>query len=115
MSTPKNQTTTRAIKNIPEGRTWSQRSPQTYVQCARRDGQYVVECGWVVPEAYDDDPGASTYHPFRPSVAQPWVGRQAPSTTDPEQAVRLYDEYESAIQARRGNTLAGEVIGSVTR
>lgn len=104
-----------AIRGIPEGRTWSARSPREFVHCARRDGQYVVECGWVVPEGHDDDPGSSTYHPFGARGPVAWVGRQAPSTTDPERATRLYLEYQTAVQTRRGNTLAGEVIGSVFR
>lgn len=117
---PKTQPTTGTpvtadiIKSIPKGRSWAMRSAQTFVHCARRDGQYAVECGWVVNEAFDDDYMSSTYHPFRPAHPQPWVGRSV-TTTDPDEAARIYTEYKSAVLALQGNTLAGEEIGSVFR
>lgn len=111
-----NQTpvTANTIKGIPDGRSWAMRSAQTFVHCARRDRQYAVECGWVVNEAFDDDYMSSTYHPFRPAHPQPWVGRSV-TTADPQEAARLFTEFKSAVMAHRGNTLAGEEIGSVFR
>lgn len=103
-----------AIQRIPAGRALSSRSPNHYVQCARRDGQYVVECGWAVPEAHDDDPESSTYHPFSDRRTKAWVGRET-STTDPERAAELFLAYQAAVESRRGSALVGHVIGSVTR
>lgn len=102
------------IRGIPEGRTWSSRSAQTFVHCARRGGLYAIECGWAVPEAHDDDYMSSTYHPFRPADPQPWVGRSV-TTTDPEEAARLFTEFKSAVAAYQGSAIAGEAIGSVFR
>ncbi len=107
-------TTAATITTIPEGRSLSNRQAQQFVHCARRRGQFVVECGWAVNEAYEDDYQSTTYHPFRPSRPQPWVGRSV--TTDyPAEAARLYDEYKAAVFAMRGHELAGEAIGSVLR
>jgi hypothetical protein len=102
------------IRSIPEGRSYASRGARTFAHVARRGAHYDVECGWVVPEAYEDDYMSSTYHPFRPAHPQPWVGRSV-TTEDPAEAARLFEQFKAAVAKMRGAELHGEIIGSVYR
>ena len=115
-ATTKNQPiTAELVSGIAEGKCYAMRDRDDYVLCARRGGTYVIECGWAVPETYDDDPGCSTYWPFAGRRRdQAWVGRTA-STDDPASAAELYEAYLSAVCSRQGYRLDGERIGSVSR
>ncbi len=103
------------IRAIPPGKAYAGRGDDLYYLCASRGGMYVVECGWLVQEAYDDDPGCSTYWPFAGRLRHDaWVGREV-STRDADEAARLYEQYRAAVLARRGADLPGSRIGNVVR
>lgn len=102
----------KTVETIPEGRAWSMRERTRYVTCARREGQLVVEMGWVVPEAYDDDYECASYHPFKHLC--PWVGRERICTTSQE-AAETYNEWRNALLTDRATSIEGTVIGSVCR
>jgi hypothetical protein len=109
-------TTEQKIAGIPAGKTFSNRKDETFIQVSRAlgaSGGYVISCGWVVPEAHDDDYGSFPVHPFKTRTPRPWVGRQIAADTVTE-AARIYDEWNMLLNGH-GRPENGERIGSVTR
>jgi hypothetical protein len=104
------------VQGIQPGRAKASRTEAAFCSLTNRNGAYVVECGWVVPEADEDDHGSCTYQPFRSPRARPWVGREV-STTDAAEAACLYETYKSAVFAGGASVrdLPGTVTGSVHR
>ena len=102
------------IQTIPLGKSLGLRGAETYAFVARRPEGLVVECGWTVPEAHDDDADSYAYNPFKGVRATPpWVGRRQVCAT-PEEAADVYSAYKQAVAVRR-LPAGGEVIGSVSR
>jgi|SRR6185295_5462241 len=108
-----NELTVAAVEAIAEGRVKTAKTKTAFALIAKRAGHYEVECGWVVPEAHDDDYLSSTYHPFAADRMCPWVGRRV-VTADPVEARDVYLAYKADVFARRVPA-RGEIIGSVTR
>lgn len=101
--------TVEQVVAIEEGRSKAARTRSFFASLAKRGGQYVVETGWVVPEADEDDAGASVGMPFAEQRKPlPWVGRKV-VTGDPAEALAVYLAYKANDHSR------GEKIGSVTR
>ena len=105
--------TVAAVAAMEDGRCKAARDRSRFASLARRDGRYVIECGWAVPEADEDDHLSSTYHPFADGRPCPWVGRQV-TTADPAEALAVYESYKDDVWARRVPS-RGEKIGSVNR
>lgn len=101
--------TVEQVQAIAEGRSKAARTRSFFASLAKRGGKYVVETGWVVPEANEDDAGASVGMPFADQRRPlPWVGRQV-VTSDPAEALAVYLAYKEQDHSR------GETIGSVVR
>lgn len=102
------------IAAIPEGRAKTSCANHCFAMCTKRDGQWVIEAGWTVPEADEDDFMSFNFHPFKDGRPRPWCGKRM-STLDPAEALRLYEAAKEAVYGSRGDILPGEVIGSVVR
>lgn len=101
--------TVESIKEMAEGRCKASRDHRWFAQLARRGGEFVVETGWIVPEADEDDPGAVNLMPFlNQRKPEAWVGRRV-ITSDPAEALAVYTAYKENDYSR------GEKIGSVHR
>lgn len=101
------------IAAIPVGKTFGTRAENQFCFVRREGSAYEVWCGWVVPEAYDDDYDSYSIHPFKPERPQPWVGKQF-QTESPEEAATVYLEYKAAVGARQAPK-TGKTVGSVAR
>lgn len=107
------QTTLEMIRGCPAGRSWASRSEVMFVEAHRSETGYRLRCGWVVPEAYDDDPDSCSLHPFASSRYRCWVGRELVCAAA-EQAAQTFDRWLEAVSNRR-SVSDGERIGSVAR
>jgi|RhiMethySRZTD1v2_1073278.scaffolds.fasta_scaffold896908_2 hypothetical protein len=102
------------IEAIPPGQSWGVRKADTYAIVANRPEGLVVECGWTVPEQYDDDPESYGYNPFKGRAATPaWIGRRQLCATATD-AATVYVAYKTAI-TQRAMPRGGDIIGSVRR
>jgi len=100
------------ILALEEGKCLSVRQCDYFALVALREGQYVVECGWVVPEAFDDDPGSYSYQPFNGDQA--WVGMRHIATS-PQDAADTYVQWRGKVASKQV-VKDGEIkIGSVRR
>ncbi len=105
--------TLQALCTIPSGKSLGHRDTDTYYFVALRPEGLVVECGWTVPETYDDDPSSYNYNPFRNREETPaWVGRRQGCQT-PEEALAVFQDYKMAVQTKC--LPHGAHIGSVVR
>lgn len=104
------------VEQIAEGACKASRDTRWFAQLSRRGGKLVVETGWVVPEAYDDDAGASVSFPFRgQSSPVAWVGRRV-ETDSAAEALSVYGQFKAAYGSSGAmSRLPGEKIGSVSR
>ena len=103
-----------SIIAILEGKGLGSLGNESFYMIHRIDGRYEVECGWAVPEAFDDDFRSHGRHPFKGGRQLPWVGR-ATVTDCPTEAADVYETYKAAVSKRQGSGLAGRTIGSVDR
>jgi len=108
-------TTLDTVRALPVGKSFGFRRRDVYALiCHRPLEGLVVECGWVVPETYDDDPSSYGYNPFRDRLDTPaWVGRRYVCSSAVE-AAEVYAGYKTAIHSRQ-IPCRGEPIGSVQR
>lgn len=113
MSTATMGVTAEAIAGLLEGRCKASRTDAVFAQVARQGGAFVISCGWVVPEADEDDYMTFPPGPFQHPRHCPWVGRTI-TTSDPAEAAELYAAYKDAVYSRQAPA-RGQKIGSVTR
>lgn len=110
------QLTVSDVEQLAEGRCKASRDKRWFASLTRRGGNLVVETGWVVPEADEDDAGASNWFPFLGQTRPlEWVGRRTEAASA-EEALRVYVTYKEAYGSSAALArLTGELIGSVQR
>lgn len=108
--------TTARIDALQPGHSCGYRDNSAFAQVNRsEDGSTLtVDCGWVVPEADEDDYSSSSYHPFRDGRPRPWCGRRR-SAASAEDALAVLHEFRTVVWGTDPTRATGERIGSVHR